>query len=216
MIYGSVNVEVLARVPRTARRILDVGCGNGALARTIRSEWPAELVGITYSAAEADLGRDVFAQVHVADLNQFDPAPLGRFDVIICSHVLEHLSHPDELLRRLRPALNPGGLLLVALPNILFWRQRLLFLRGHFRYTQGGLMDDTHFRFFDWQTATELLTGSGYELVERRAFGAWPGSRILGAAGKPLDRWASSAWPGLFGWQFVFLARLAAGAPATS
>ena len=214
MIYGSVNAEVLARVPRTARRILDVGCGSGALARTIRAEWPAEMVGITYSAAEADLGRDVFAQVHVADLNQFDAAPLGRFDAIICSHVLEHLSHPDELLRRLRPALNPGGSLLVALPNILFWRQRLLFLRGHFRYTQGGLMDDTHFRFFDWQTAAELVTGAGYELVERRAFGALPGSRLLGSAGKALDRWASSACPGLFGWQFVLVARPTLGAAA--
>jgi hypothetical protein len=42
---------------------------------------------------------------------------------------------------RLRAALVDGGTLIIALPNVLHWRQRLTFLRGTFRYTPGGIMD---------------------------------------------------------------------------
>jgi len=207
VIYGSVNPPVFARLPRTARRVLDVGCGDGTLARAIRAEWPAAVVGITHSAAEAARGRDVFEQVVVADLETYDPTPLGMFDVVICSHVLEHLTAPERLLRTLRDRLAPGGTLLVALPNVLFWRQRLELLRGQFRYTDGGLMDRTHLRFFDWETAAALVRDAGYEITERVAEGGFPGSRLLGPLRRPLDRIATRAAPGTFGWQFVLTAR---------
>jgi len=203
LLYGSINPPVFERIPRTARRILDVGCGVGTLARAIRAEWPASVVGITHSPEEAEQARDILEQAVVADLNGYDPSVLGRFDCIICSHVLEHLLDPGALLTRLQPCLNPGGRLIVALPNILYWRQRLHFLRGRFRYTAGGLMDATHYRFFDWQTAAELLSESGWRVTDRRAYGGLPGSRLLGPLGPRLDTLATRIWPGLYGWQFV-------------
>ncbi len=209
MIYGSVNPPVFARLPRTARTLLDVGCGDGTLARAIRAEWPAQITGITHSAEEAARARDVMERVVVADLDRFDGAGLRQFDCVVCSHVLEHLVDPWQLLRGLRPHLNPGGTLIVALPNLLFWRNRLAMLGGNFRYTDGGLMDRTHCKFFDWQTAAELVTQTGFELVERSAHGSWPGSHLLGPLRGPLDRFAEGVFPGLFGWQFVLVGRSA-------
>ena len=208
MIYGSVNPPVFTRIPRTAQTILDVGCGDGTLARAILAEWPAKITGITHSADEATRARDVMEQVLVADLDRFDGVGLGQFDCVVCSHVLEHLVNPWQLLRTLRPHLNSGGTLIVALPNLLFWRNRLAMLAGHFRYTDGGLMDRTHCKFFDWQTAAELVTQAGFELAGRSAHGAWPGSHLLGLLKAPLDRLAESTFPGLFGWQFVMVSRV--------
>lgn len=206
MIYGSVNPPLFQRLPRSARRLLDVGCGDGTLGRAIKAEWAATVVGITHSEEEAARARSGLDQVVVADLETYDPAPLGKFDAVVCSHVLEHLSRPERWLKALQACFAAGGTLVVALPNVLFWRQRLRFLRGHFRYTAGGLMDSTHLRFFDWETARALVTDAGYTLRDQAADGGFPGSRLLGPARAPLDSLATRLAPGLFGFQFLLVA----------
>jgi SAM-dependent methyltransferase len=206
-IYGAVNQPLLALVPRTTRRLLDVGCGTGVLGQKIKEEIECQVVGITYSDAEAALASERIDQVLVRDLNGFELPDIDRFDCIICSHVLEHVYRPEDVLKRLLGLLSPNGTLIVALPNVLFWRQRLDFLLGNFRYTEGGLMDRTHYRFFDWDTAQELLTESGFSVIEARADGTFPLSRYLFRIGQRLDRAAVRALPGLFGFQFVFVCR---------
>jgi SAM-dependent methyltransferase len=208
-IYGSLNPPVAARVPASARRVLDVGCGDGTLGAHLRARQGAEVTGITYSEAEAALARPRLAAVWVADLHAWAaPAGGAPFDALVASHVLEHLAEPARLLRELRRCLAPGGVLVVALPNVLHWRQRAEFLRGRFRYSAGGLMDATHLRFFDWAGAAQLLRDGGWELTSAAAFGGWPGSRFLGPLRPRLDAAAGRLAPGLFGFQFVFTARL--------
>jgi SAM-dependent methyltransferase len=211
VIYGSVNPPMFQRLPRTALRILDVGCGDGTLGRAIKAEWSAAVVGITHSAAEAERARTVLDEVVVADLETYEPGVLGRFDAVICSHVLEHLSHPERWLGALRSSFNPGGRLLVALPNVLFWRQRLQFLAGRFRYTEGGLMDSTHLRFYDWETAARLVSDSGYRILDRVADGGFPGSRWLGPLRPRVNAWATGLAPGLLGFQFILVAEPSSG-----
>jgi SAM-dependent methyltransferase len=195
-VYGAVNAPVLAAVPTTARRVLDVGCGDGSLGRAIKDRQPAEVVGLTYSRAEADVAARSLDRVEVTDLNEFQPAGLGRFDCVVCSHVLEHLCWPDRFLVAARPLLAPGGRLVVALPNVLAWRQRLAFLAGRFRYTDGGLMDRTHFRFFDWRTARDLVGGVGYRIVSASADGVFPLARFLPGVGPAISRAAVRVAPG--------------------
>ena len=190
---------------------MDVGCGDGMLARAIRAGSRPVLTGITYSEAESELARSVFDEVLVADLDRFGGEGLGMFDCIVCCHVLEHLIDPWKLLRTLRSHLDPGGTLVVAVPNLLFWRSRLGVLRGNFRYTDGGLMDRTHCKFFDWRTAGELVRQAGLELTGQIGDGSWPGSRWLGPLQGPMDRAALAVAPGLFAWQFVMTARVGGG-----
>jgi SAM-dependent methyltransferase len=208
LVYGGINPAVLAAVPLHARRILDVGCGSGTLGLAIKERQPAEVVGLTYSEAEARGAAGRLDRVVVCDLNEFDPAELGTFDCVICSHVLEHLYWPGRFLIACQPVLAPGGRLVVALPNVLAWRQRLAFLFGRFRYTDGGLMDRTHFRFFDRRTAHELVAGAGYRVVTRVAEGVFPLARFLPGLGRVLNRAAVRLAPGLFAWQFVITAEL--------
>ena len=208
LIYGAVNRDVLARVPGGARRVLDVGCGTGELGRVVKQRLGCELVGLTHSRAEAERASEHLDRVLVCDLNEFAPDGLGRFDCVICSHVLEHLYRPERLLRALAQSLAPGGVLVVALPNVLHWRQRFEFLRGRFRYEDGGLMDRTHYRFYDWATARALLAEGGYRVVGAEACGGFPLSRYAAAAlGRRLDRAALRLSPGMFGTQFVFVCR---------
>jgi 2-polyprenyl-3-methyl-5-hydroxy-6-metoxy-1,4-benzoquinol methylase len=215
LIYGAVNTAVAARVPEAARRVLDLGCGNGALGAHLKRRPGREVVGVTFSEEEAREARGRLDEVVVCDLEEFDPAGLGRFDCVVCSHVLEHLTKPEGLLRRLRGSLTEDGVLVVALPNALYWRQRFEFLRGRFEYTDGGLMDRTHYRFYDWRTARALLADCGYAETSREADGGFPLSRFVPVLGRALDRAALRLGPGLFGVQFIMVGRGAATTQAT-
>ena len=210
-VYEAVNEAVLSIVPSSALRILDIGCGSGALGERLRSVGDRHVTGITYSRQEAQLASRRLSRVICEDLNGFDFSPLGQFDCVIASHILEHLHSPHDLLERVKCALGPESLVLVALPNVLFWRQRREFLRGRWQYRDGGILDRTHFRFFDRQSSEELLLESGYEILTRIYDGAFPLTglirKYIGSFAKRIDRKASCYAPGLFAFQFVYLAR---------
>lgn len=207
-VYQSVNYSVLNKVPSQAVRVLDIGCGGGDLGAALKARSDCTVLGVTFSEPEAELASKRLDAVEIADLNQIDPAFLGQHDCIVCCHVLEHLHDPQRLLRALaNDCLAPNGTLIVALPNVLHWKQRLDFLLGRFRYTDGGVMDRTHFHFYDWTTAAELMTEAGLRTVERSADGYFPLSRLFGPLSRAVNQVAESEWPGLFGWQFVLCAK---------
>jgi len=210
-VYESINETVLSLVPASAVRILDIGCGNGALGAKLREERDREVVGITYSEQEAEMASCCLSQVICANLNDYDFLGLGQFHCIIMSHVLEHVYSPGHLLQRIKKALKPDSVIVVALPNILFWKQRLEFLKGRWRYQDGGIMDRTHFRFFDFQSSRDLLEQTGYKIVYTKLDGAFPLTapirKLVGHFANKVDRFAATRRPGLFAWQFVYQAQ---------
>lgn len=211
MLYGALNTTVLEKIPKTSRRILDFGCGTGMLGGALKEQMACEIVGVTFSEGEASEAAKRLDRVLVDNLDTFTAPPdFGLFDVVICSHILEHLREPQRLLRIARSLMTPGGTLIVALPNVLHWKQRLLLLRGHFKYTEGGIMDSTHVKFYDWDTARAMVSESGFALREAVAEGNFPlplVRRVLPrkfASG--LDRMFTRSFPGLFGAQFLMVA----------
>ena len=97
-------------------RLLDVGCGNGALLKAFAAAAPNwELFGAEvndrYRAAVEKIPgvRGFFA-------GRAEEVP-GQYDLITLIHALEHIPSPQTFLRRLREKLAPGGKLLVQVPD---------------------------------------------------------------------------------------------------
>jgi SAM-dependent methyltransferase len=210
-IYDGVNECVFSFIPSSAMRILDVGCGTGAMGERLLRHLERFVAGITYSEAEARLARARLSRVICAELNDFDFANLGKFDCVILSHILEHLYSPEDLLERLKCALEPEAVVVVALPNVVWWKQRLEFLFGRWRYRDWGILDRTHFRFFDRRSARELLEKAGYEILTAKCDGPFPFlgpiRKLNNSWVKKIDDFACGLAPGLFSVQFVYLAR---------
>jgi len=211
-VYDGINEGILSLVPTTADRILDVGCGTGTTGEFLCQQRERCVVGITYSTQEAEMASPRLSQVIRAELNNFDFCPLGRFDCVILSHILEHLYSPSDLLARLKCVLGPDSVIVVALPNVLWWKQRLEFLLGRWRYQDSGILDRTHFRFFDLQSSKELLEQAGYEILATKREGPLPFIRpvrkVMGPFAARIDRLMCRLLPGLFAFQFVYLARV--------
>ncbi|SBW22344.1 hypothetical protein FDG2_2492 [Candidatus Protofrankia californiensis] len=83
----------------------------------------------------------------------------------LLSHVLEHFADPARLLAEAQRVVAEDGLLAVTLPNVLHYSQRVKFIRGRFEYTQTGVIDATHLRFFTFYSALRLVRDSGLDVV---------------------------------------------------
>jgi glycosyltransferase involved in cell wall biosynthesis/2-polyprenyl-3-methyl-5-hydroxy-6-metoxy-1,4-benzoquinol methylase len=157
------TLAVLSVAPGS--KVLDVGCGPGvvacALAKRGCSVW-----GVDADAAAADLARPHCERVIVADLESFDFAAAfaERFDAVLLLDVLEHLRNPGEVLQRLAAVLSPDGRLIASIPNIAHGAIRLALLSGEFRYTDTGLLDRDHVRFFDETAMQALFRDAGYSI----------------------------------------------------
>jgi SAM-dependent methyltransferase len=99
----------------TGRRVLDVGCGDGALLAEFRRRGYTDLAGLDFSPLVGPAAADVdFFRGTLEDA----PWPEGRFDLVVMHHVLEHVEDPPATLRRAHTLLAPGGTLVGQLPNI--------------------------------------------------------------------------------------------------
>ncbi len=172
------NVAALELLGPDCRRLLDVGCGAGDNAARLRSLRPGlEIHGVTHSEAEAELARPHLDRCWLFDIEQPWPPELARerFDALLFSHVLEHLREPSRVLAGAAELLRPGGSVIIALPNVLAWRQRLAFLLRRFEYQETGVLDATHLRFFTYFSADQLLAGGAQlTLVDKRVTGSVP------------------------------------------
>ena len=206
------NLSLLALVPDNSF-VLDCGCGAGDNARILRSRG-CRITGITISPTELDTASAYCEEVYLWDLECGIPETIrNKYDVVLMSHVLEHLFHPGRVLQDTKKVLKSGGILVVALPNVLMYRIRLDFLLGRFEYTDGGIMDETHVRFYTFATGAKLLEANGYKLVKEQSEGAFPlwKARNILPVGlvKALNHFVVKHWPGIFGWQSLYLARVA-------
>jgi SAM-dependent methyltransferase len=171
------------------------------------------VTGITVSPRELEMASECCEAVWLGDLNSGIPQEAGGpFDLVVFSHVLEHLLHPDVALRDARRLLSSGGHIIVALPNVLYWRLRIKFLLGEFKYEPTGIMDETHVRFYTFHSGMELLRSNGFEIVSTLGDGALPLPllrRLLPALARVLDPFASRLVPGLFAEQILYVASVA-------
>jgi 2-polyprenyl-3-methyl-5-hydroxy-6-metoxy-1,4-benzoquinol methylase len=211
------NPDVLALIDREAKLVLDVGCGAGDTAALLRARDPAtRIFGITASPAEAARAACHMENCWVGDLEQDVPKPATArlYDVVVFSHVLEHLRNPARVVARFARLLRPGGVCVIAVPNVVEWRIRWSVLRGRFEYQNDGPLDVTHLRFFTFETAPRYLLAEAPELRLEHAqvsgsVPLWLLRRHMfpAALSRRIDRWGCRHWPNLFGGQILLRAR---------
>ena len=170
--YSHPRPQMRGFVPAEARRILDVGCGDGAFAAGLRDERRARGQELEIWGLELDSSAAERAATHLDRVLQ-GPAqdralelPPGTFDCVVMNDVLEHLVAPEALLDALRPALAPGGCLVASIPSVRYFPNVWdLVVRGDWEYQDEGILDRTHLRFFTRQSMRGLFQRSGYAVV---------------------------------------------------
>lgn len=198
--------QVMNLVGGGEKRILDVGCGEGELGHALR-ERGHHVVGIDLGQPKFELDRFIEADVSAEfELDEEEP-----FDVIILADVLEHVPEPERLLEAVRGLLAPRGRVIVSLPNVAHWFVRAQLMAGRFEYSDKGILDRGHLRFFTKASAMRLFDRAGFSVRETRVCpipwenvfsSAW-GDKLPAAVEK-FDFLLSRTRPSLFGYQHIF------------
>ncbi|MFL5946109.1 MAG: class I SAM-dependent methyltransferase [Gaiellaceae bacterium] len=150
---GAEREELFRRyVGGPGKRVLDLGCRDGALTEAYASG--NDIVGVDADKeALAEAARRGI-ETRWADLDQ----PLGlddeSFDVAVAGELLEHLRDPHRLVGEIRRVLRPGGTFVASVPNAYRLKGRLRFLAG-----RAPESDPTHLQMFSPSDVRTLLDG---------------------------------------------------------
>ena len=186
--------ESLGRPPR----ILDIGCGNGSITFPLASlGYPITGIDVSNASISHAAGKCPFrnARFLAHDLSQ-SPLP-ERYDLIICSEVLEHLSDPSPLVKGMTGALEPGGIAVVTVPNGYGLREVMGRLehgmRGSRLLTPAA---DLFRRLLGMKSAREkcLMHTSNPEQDHVQKFTPRQFTLLLSSHGLAVEGWVNSFW----------------------
>jgi methionine biosynthesis protein MetW len=181
--------------------ILDVGCHTGIIGEVLHEKKQVKVIGIDTDVEALHVARNRLQASLLLDIEEIGwVEKLTRegyhnFDVILFGDVLEHTRSPERILIEAKKLLKPDGHVIVSIPNFAHWRIRFGLLFGRFRYTDSGILDKTHLRFFTHKTAHEFIRNSGYTIIRSDV------------AGYRLPHWLLRLFPGMLTVQFVMSAK---------
>ena len=166
--YENDRPELLDFLALDAKKILDVGCSNGAFGLSVKNKNKAEVWGIEPMENVAKEASRVLDKVFIGQCEPIiDQLPDGYFDTIFFNDVLEHLMNPDEVLLNIKSKLSANGKIISSIPNVRYHNTFTKVLFGKdWKYEDYGVMDRTHLRFFTRKSIKRMYEEAGYN-VER-------------------------------------------------
>ncbi len=177
--------------PAAPLSVLDLGCGNGALAQLLH-QWGYTVVGVDPSPSGIAAARQrcpslAFHQA-TATPAEIEALELGHFNLVLSTEVVEHCYAPRQWAAAAFNALRPGGLLIVSTPYHGYVKNLALAASGKLDAHFTALWDGGHIKFWSRRTLSTLLIEAGFEPIAFRGAGRWPWlwKSMLIAARKPL------------------------------
>lgn len=163
--FECARPEMLKLLPEQARRVLDVGCGSGVFGQTLKKTFGCEVWGVEPDLKSSEKAATRLDHVIHGCFDEKIELPSGYFDCIFFNDVLEHMIDPAFALRLAQKVLAPAGTVAASIPNITHfptvWR---LVVRGSWEYTERGILDRTHLRFFTRQSIRQLFEEAGFSI----------------------------------------------------
>ena len=154
--------QAVAHLAPGANRVIDVGCGAGYLLVDLQRRG-FECLGIDFNPDLVRVANERFGvPARVDDVRNL--AAIGaRFDVALLSHVLEHVDDPIGLLRHIRQIMNPGGFLVIEIPNRNSYSVGQSLRKGT---CAGGDYPPHHITFWSTTSFRRALERAGFSVVE--------------------------------------------------
>ena len=132
--------QVVKLVPQGAKRVLDIGCGDGVLLSLIGDH---ELYGVALDQASLNYAATRVKAKLVKAAAENLPFKANFFDLVIATEIIEHLAKPELMLQEIRRVLRPGGRVILTTPVKL----------------ESGLTDQLHHQEFTPQDLKRVCAG---------------------------------------------------------
>ena len=166
--YKNVRVEIMPLLPEKINRIFEIGCGTGETLSYIKSVKHAKWAGgieLTKTTEKIKENKNIDLIIYGDIENKILPLKKASLDIILCLDVLEHLNNPWLVLKKLKLYLKKDGVIICSIPNVRNYKVLLpLMFLGNWNYSENGILDKTHLRFFTKKTSIKLIEESGFKV----------------------------------------------------
>lgn len=162
--------QLLDMVTHPPRVLLDVGCSTGNFGKYAKTLHPAcRTIGVEPNRATAAIAALHLDQVLCGNFEDFvlesEGIAPGSIDTVVMADVLEHMYDPWRVMVKLKPYLSTDAQILLSIPNTRhLGLLRALLDGGMWSYTEKGLLDITHIRFFTLKEIGNFLAQTGYRM----------------------------------------------------
>ena len=195
-------------------RILEIGTATGTLGR-ICAPFGFFWRGIEPDQEWINIARPYYHELLASTLECAPDEFLRSNDLVICADVLEHIAFPKNELNRLVTLQNNPTKFIISVPNVANIWIRMNLLVGRFEYTERGILDYTHLRFFTRCSLIDMLQTVGLQLnkisttpIPLNMVNPIFESTGWGRLSHRSLAWLTSIFPTLFGYQFVVGAKI--------
>lgn len=98
--------------------LLDYGCGDGYWSLIFSQFWPCKVTGVDYNPLRLERAKSIVKNTEFieADLRNKNKQ-LGKFNIVFCSQVIEHIQDDVSFLNNIRDHLKEDGILILGTPN---------------------------------------------------------------------------------------------------
>ena len=145
--------------------VLDVGCSSGNFGEVLIKLKNCTVTGIDLDRADIDKASKKLTKAIIGDINDESMRKkLGTYDIIIFADVIEHLPDPRETLKNIKGLLSKNGKIIFSIPHMAHISVRIDLLAGSFPYKNRGLLDKTHFHFYDQNELVSVFADAGYKI----------------------------------------------------
>jgi 2-polyprenyl-6-hydroxyphenyl methylase/3-demethylubiquinone-9 3-methyltransferase len=157
-----------------ARRIFDLGCGDGAIARLLAADG-FEVAGVDPSPEGVADARAGGLDLQVGSAYDDLAAEFGRWPFVLCLEVVEHVYFPHRLACTLFELCEPGALAIVSTPYHGYWKDLgLSLVPGAWDRHHHPLCDHGHIKFWSERTLRALLLQAGFKTARFARLGRIP------------------------------------------
>lgn len=155
-IFNDKSAEALFGIIESSKHILDIGCGNGDLIKTLAKIYKAKsFIGIDpYLTHDSTISEN--CKIIKSELTNEN---IGQFDLIIMNHSFEHMDNPLEILNNLKNIILPGAIIVIRIPVC----DSYFFHKYKSNWVQ---LDSPRHKFiFSNFSMSSILTNNGFKLI---------------------------------------------------
>lgn len=184
--YYQANRGVMTKyLPQSYEHVLEVGCGTGGFFDHLRQ--PCEVWGVEPNPEAA---RVAGQKLHRVLTGRFDriahELPDGYFDMVVCNDVIEHMDDHDAFLEAIKSKLRPSGCIVGSIPNVRHITALFkLLIAKDWPYSESGILDRTHLRFFTEKSLVRTFRDHGYAIQLLQGIGSIITNGIVRHSNKP-------------------------------
>ena len=167
-VHEQHNPDLLKYIPAESKKIIEVGCSSGALAREFKKiSADCRWLGIEIDSTYTELAKRYCDECMTLDIETATSEfwdQTKNADCWIFGDTLEHLKDPWSILKQIRSTIATTGSVVTCIPNVQHWSIQARLSIGDFRYEKSGLLDQTHLRWFSRQTMIEMFNKTGFHV----------------------------------------------------